>query len=66
VIAAISEVLTAVFSDFSAPVNSTWNGIVAKRKDGPYVADRKRSSWFEIKNPKYSQLEGREDVFDRS
>jgi len=38
---------------------------VAKRKDGSYVADDRRSSWVKIKNPNYSQLEGREELFER-
>ena len=30
-------------------------GIVAKWKDGKYVADNRRSSWVKIKNREYSQ-----------
>jgi ATP-dependent DNA ligase len=41
-------------------------GIVAKWKDGSYTADNRRSSWVKIKNPQYSQLEGREELFDRA
>lgn len=40
-------------------------GIVAKWKDGRYVADNKRSSWVKIKNPAYSQMDGRADLFER-
>ncbi len=40
-------------------------GIVAKWKDGQYIADNKRSTWVKIKNPKYSQAEGREELFER-
>jgi hypothetical protein len=39
-------------------------GIVAKRKDGRYVSTRTRS-WLKIKNPDYSQAEGRKELFDR-
>jgi len=38
-------------------------GIVAKRLDDPY--DR-RVRWLKIKNPDYSQKEGRGDLFNRS
>src|SRR5499426_4536160 len=40
-------------------------GIVAKWKDGSYVADDRRSSWVKIKNPYYSQATGRE-LFERA
>jgi ATP-dependent DNA ligase len=39
-------------------------GIVAKWKAGRYVADNRRSSWVKIKNPNYSQAEGREELFE--
>jgi len=38
-------------------------GIVAKRRDG--LANRKKSTWFKIKNPNYSQIEGRFDHLTR-
>jgi len=41
-------------------------GIVAKWKDASYVADDRRSSWVKVKNPNYSQLEGREELFGRT
>jgi bifunctional non-homologous end joining protein LigD len=40
-------------------------GIVAKHSFGPYVTERERTTWFKIKNPKYSQMEGREELFER-
>jgi ATP-dependent DNA ligase len=40
-------------------------GIVAKHSFGPYVADRERSTWFKIRNRNYSQMEGREELFER-
>jgi len=40
-------------------------GIVAKLSSGPYVADRNRSTWFKIRNRNYSQMEGREELFER-
>ena len=36
-------------------------GIVAKRKDGDYVPSAR---WLKIKNPKYSQAEGRGELFN--
>jgi Arm DNA-binding domain len=41
-------------------------GIVAKWKSGQYVATDRRSSWVKIKNRNYSQLEGREELFERA
>lgn len=37
-------------------------GIVAKHKQEPYSSTAR---WFKIKNPKYSQLEGRDELFER-
>jgi ATP-dependent DNA ligase len=36
-------------------------GVVAKRKDGVYAADER---WLKIKNPNYSQVEGRRELFE--
>jgi len=38
-------------------------GIVAKRKSGLYREDRQ--GWLKVKNPTYSQAEGRHDLFRR-
>jgi bifunctional non-homologous end joining protein LigD len=38
-------------------------GIVAKWKSGTYQAGP-RTSWLKIRNPRYSQWEGRRDMFD--
>ena len=38
-------------------------GIVAKWKEAPYLADKK-TSWIKIKNPDYSQAVGRRELFD--
>ena len=38
-------------------------GIVAKRLKDPYGS---RTRWLKIKNPGYSQAEGRRQLFDRS
>jgi ATP-dependent DNA ligase len=40
-------------------------GIVAKQKHAPYVTDREQSPWYKIRNPRYSQWAGREELFDR-
>jgi hypothetical protein len=40
-------------------------GIVAKYKFGPYVAIREESTWFKIVNRDYSQMQGREELFER-
>jgi ATP-dependent DNA ligase len=38
-------------------------GVVAKRLKDPYGS---RVRWLKIKNPSYSQNEGRRELFDRS
>jgi ATP-dependent DNA ligase len=40
-------------------------GIVAKYKFGPYVAQREDTSWFKILNQRYSQKVRREELFER-
>src|SRR5262249_55898617 len=41
-------------------------GIVCKRKDSPYKATEKPSRyWIKVKNSRYSQLAGREELFER-
>jgi bifunctional non-homologous end joining protein LigD len=40
-------------------------GIVAKHKTAPYVTERQQSTWFKILNRKYSQMQGREELFNR-
>jgi bifunctional non-homologous end joining protein LigD len=40
-------------------------GIVAKQKHAPYVMEREHSTWFKIRNPNYSQIIGREELFER-
>ena len=37
-------------------------GTVAKRKDGLYTPEE--TSWVKIKNPQYSQIEGRHELFE--
>jgi hypothetical protein len=38
-------------------------GIVSKHSLASYTTER--TTWFKIKNPKYSQMEGREELFER-
>lgn len=40
-------------------------GIVAKWSRGRYHSDGATTSWLKIKNPDYSQLEGRHELFER-
>jgi hypothetical protein len=40
-------------------------GIVAKHKFAPYVTERESSTWFKIRNREYSQMQGREELFER-
>jgi hypothetical protein len=40
-------------------------GIVAKHSFGNYVTDKEKTTWFKIRNPRYSQMEGRAELFDR-
>ena len=38
-------------------------GIVAKWADGTYQTDGRSTSWLKIKNPDYSQMDGRHELF---
>jgi len=40
-------------------------GIVAKHIHGNYVTQYERTTWFKIKNRNYSQMQGREELFER-
>ena len=40
-------------------------GIVAKRKSAPYVTEREHSTSYKIRNRAYSQMVGREELFER-
>ena len=39
-------------------------GIVAKWRDGRYETDGVSTSWLKIKNPDYSQMAGRREMFE--
>jgi bifunctional non-homologous end joining protein LigD len=40
-------------------------GIVAKHGSSPYITEPQRTTWFKIKNRAYSQMEGREKLFEQ-
>lgn len=40
-------------------------GIIGKWKFGTYRADGAKTSWVKIKNPTYSQAEGRRELFEK-
>ena len=40
-------------------------GIVAKHSFGVYVTEQEHTTWFKIRNRNYSQMAGREDLFER-
>jgi len=43
-----------------------WKASFCKRKDSAYKVTEKPSRyWIKVKNPKYSRLEGREELFER-
>ena len=47
------------------PCKLDLEGIVAKPKKAAYRADVQKSPWIKIKNPTYSQKEGREELIER-
>ena len=52
---------------FEEVVKMDLEGIVCKRKNSPYkVTDKPSPSWIKIKNPRYSQADGREELFERA
>jgi bifunctional non-homologous end joining protein LigD len=48
---------------FDAVRRQDLEGIVAKWKRGRYHSDGQTTSWLKIRNPDYSQIDGRHDVF---
>lgn len=40
-------------------------GIVAKHRYAPYLTDPEETSWLKIRNRDYSQMQGRNELFDR-
>jgi bifunctional non-homologous end joining protein LigD len=52
---------------FEQIVKMGLEGMVCKRKDSPYRATEKPSAhWIKVKNPRYSQAEGRAELFERT
>ena len=39
-------------------------GVVAKLASGTYQTDGRSTSWVKVKNPEYSQAEGRAEFFE--
>lgn len=50
---------------FEAMCDMDVEGIVAKPKISPYRTVRGKTTWFKIKNPEYSQAEGRRELFNQ-
>jgi bifunctional non-homologous end joining protein LigD len=51
---------------FDQIVRMDLEGIVCKRLDSPYkVTEKPSRHWIKVKNSRYSQLEGREELFER-
>jgi hypothetical protein len=40
-------------------------GIVAEQRHAPYVTEREQSAWYKIRDREYSQMAGREELFER-
>jgi bifunctional non-homologous end joining protein LigD len=49
---------------FRAVCSRDLEGIVGKYADGIYQSDGRSTSWVKIKNPAYTQMEGRHEVFE--
>jgi bifunctional non-homologous end joining protein LigD len=47
---------------FEAACRLDLEGIVAKRKNDPYS---EKTPWYKVRNPTYTQAEGRRELFDR-
>src|SRR5215813_4847700 len=45
-------------------VRSTWKALLPSRS-ASYTAQREISTWYKIRNPRYSQMVGREKLFER-
>ena len=50
---------------FEAACEHDLEGIVAKRKDSRYEPDERSADWIKIKNPHYTQVRGRQELFAR-
>jgi bifunctional non-homologous end joining protein LigD len=50
---------------FRAACECDLEGVVGKWANGSYLSDHRTTSWVKIKNPRYSQMEGRHELFER-
>lgn len=50
---------------FEKACQTNCEGIIAKWAEGTDHVDGRTTSWLKIKNPDYSQMEGRREVFER-
>lgn len=50
---------------YEAACSLDLEGIVAKWKQGTYVEDEHKTTWVKIKNPAYSQAQGRHEQFTK-
>jgi ATP-dependent DNA ligase len=48
---------------FSFVCENDLEGVVAKRRNSPYIPENPECHWIKVKNPQYSQLAGRDDLF---
>ena len=52
---------------FEQIVKMDLEGMVCKRKSSPYrVTEKPSPYWIKVKNRRYSQAEGREELFERN
>jgi ATP-dependent DNA ligase len=52
---------------FEQVVKMDLEGVVCKKKDSPYkVTEKPSRHWIKVKNPGYSLLDGREELFERN
>jgi ATP-dependent DNA ligase len=49
---------------FEPKIDGFREGIVAKWARGTYQGDGRGTSWLKIKNPEYSQMAGRRELFE--
>jgi ATP-dependent DNA ligase len=49
---------------FRLACDNDLEGIVAKWARGSYQCDGRGTSWLKIKNPRYSQMAGRRELFE--
>ena len=56
--------LPAASALFELACECDLEGLVAKWKFGSYVTDSQGTSWLKIKNPQYTQAEGRHELFE--